>query len=136
MAEEAIRRWEAKAQEVVSAPMGRLVRLVGIAVIVIAALYGVLTFVRQNQTCVVALAGHAVSVQVQGPTANAQCQSFQGVTAADGSAWYVVQGGVQPGGALVCQVGYNEDIFTVRDQGVTTAFGLEVCARLRRLAGG
>jgi hypothetical protein len=116
--------------------VGRLFRLVGFAVIVVAAMYGALTFARQNQTCVVALAGHAVSVEVKGPSADAQCQSFQGVTAADGSGWYVVQGGVQPGGALVCQAGYDGDIFTVRDQGVTTALGLEVCQRLAKLSGG
>jgi hypothetical protein len=117
------------------ANVAKVLRLLAFALIVVGAGYVGLTYLRANQSCVVGLAGHAVSIEVKGQSANAQCASFQGVQAADGSGWYVVQGGAQPGGAVICQSSYSGDLFTVRDQGVLNALGTEVCQRLAAQAG-
>ena len=84
------------------------------------------------QNCTVGLTGAAVSVTVQGPTAQSQCNSFLG-TKTDGGSWYNYAGGQSAGGAVICQENYSGDLFTVRDQGSLNLYGSGVCSNLIKL---
>lgn len=86
-------------------------------------------------SCTVGLAGAAVSVTVQGLSAQMQCDSLARTTT-DGGSWYVYSGGQSATGAVICQVNYADDLFTVRDQGLLSLYGSSVCTSLLKLAGG
>ena len=85
--------------------------------------------------CTVGLNGAAVSVSVDGPGAMSQCQSFLSQTT-NGGSWYVYAAGLQPAGAMICQVAYANDTFAVRDQGLLNLYGNSICQNLSNLAGG
>jgi len=86
-------------------------------------------------SCTVGLTGAAVSVTVQGADAQAQCESFLDQTT-DGGSWYIYSGGQKPAGAVICQVSYRGEMFTVRDQGSLNIYGSGICSNLIKLANG
>jgi hypothetical protein len=99
-----------------------VVRLPAVAILVAALGFVGLTYVRVHEHCVAGLEGASVSVAVDGPGANDQCQSFVGQVT-DGGSWYVYQSGTEPGGAVLCQYSYLGDTFSVRDQGIADVYG-------------
>lgn len=84
--------------------------------------------------CTVGLAGAAVSVSVEGPTADAQCGSMSGQVT-DGGNWYLYEADTEPGGAVICQYRHQGNTWTVRDQGIANLYGSGVCRNLRAMAG-
>ena len=87
---------------------------------------------RAPAHCAVGLNGAAVSVTVDGGGALAQCQSFLRQTTDSGS-WYIYADGVQPAGAVICQVDLYNDRFVVRDQGVLNIYGTQICQNLSQI---
>lgn len=85
--------------------------------------------------CTVGLAGAAVSVAVEGPTANAECESMAGQVT-DGGNWYLYEADTEAGGAVICQYKHEDNTWTVRDQGVANLYGTGVCQNLRAMAAG
>jgi hypothetical protein len=73
-----------------------------------------------SSSCVVGLQGAAVSVEVEGPSADRQCNAMAG-TESDGGTWYRYRTGTEPAGAVICQTQQAGDTWTVRDQGSRTS---------------
>jgi len=92
-----------------------------ITVVVLAALAGmwdgIARFRGESAHCVVGLTGTAVSVSVDGPGAQVQCQSFLQTYPHSIGTWYLYADAAQPSGAVICQVPNLGDTFVVRDQG-------------------
>jgi hypothetical protein len=84
-------------------------------------------------TCSVGLTGAAVSVTVEGISADAQCRSMLTRTT-DGGSWYLYSGGQSPSGAVICQVTLSNDLYTGRDQGSFELYGSQICSNLIALA--
>jgi hypothetical protein len=78
-----------------------------VLVVVVVGLPAASTWLTQATTpsCTVGLNGAAVSVTVQGSTADAQCASMQ-QEITDGGTWYRYASGQQAAGASICQVSY------------------------------
>lgn len=92
-----------------------------------------LPFIKSN--CVVGLQGAAVSVAVDGPSANAQCEAMSHETT-NGGSWYVYDSDTEPGGAVICQFDIRGNRWTVRDQGIANMYGSGVCQNLQQMAAG
>jgi hypothetical protein len=92
-----------------------------ILVILVAAAVGIwdgsARFRGAAANCVVGLTGAGVSISVDGPGAQTQCQSFLQTYPHSIGTWYLYADGVQPGGAVICQVPNLGDTFVVRDEG-------------------
>lgn len=88
-----------------------------------------------TSSCTVGLAGAAVSVTVEGPTADPQCESMSGQVI-DGGNWYLYDPDTEAGGAVICQYKHQGNTWTVRDQGVANLYGTSVCQNLRAMAAG
>ncbi len=117
---------------------GCLRRIVGIVIMLgILLVVGItaLGYLQSHEHCTVGLTGQTVSITIDGPSANYQCDSFVGVTT-NGASWYTYESGAQPGGAVLCQVNYLGDLFTVRDQGILTIYGHNACQYLAGKANG
>lgn len=86
-----------------------------------------------RKECGVGLAGTALTVTVEGPDANAECDSLLGTAGPDGASWYRLDG-EEPTGYLVCRQPSGSSMVTVRDQGALMLYGHSVCESLEAQA--
>lgn len=110
--------------------------VVGVAIVAVVLLGSASGIIGEilPEHCVVGLTGAAVSIQVDGAGASAQCDSYA-IQVTDGGSWYRYQGDLAPGGAVICQVPWNGRTYTVRDQGLGNLYGTSVCQQLIGAAG-
>lgn len=112
-------------------------RVLLVLVVVVSAAAGIsdaiARFRGESGHCVFGLTDATVSVSVDGPGAEAKCRAVR-TEKYNGRTWYVYANGVQPSGAVICQVAYQGDTIVVRDQGVVN--GKEICRATIDLANG
>jgi hypothetical protein len=83
------------------------------------------------ERCTVGVAGNAVTITLEGPGAEAECDATAGTTSA-GLTWYRYAEGATPGAAIVCELSAGGIRYTVRDQGLLNLLGSAACEVIAR----
>jgi hypothetical protein len=96
---------------------------------------GIVPGSNTSTSCTVGLNGAAVSVTVEGSSAEAACAQML-TTVTDGGTWYRYADGQVATGASICQTAYAGDLWIVRDSGAFTIYGSQICSNLFKLERG